>query len=120
MWKDRVEFLWLAAVTVAGFVLYRKVRKVMSATSDVVSRIDSLGNTIDKIGTETTGLKAEVQALRDQIANGQLDAGAINAALDRIDTKLKTVDDLVTDAPTGTDTDTGTGGGDEVEVPVEE
>lgn len=99
--------------------LHTKVNKIMAtqqALADALTTANNklvvLGNTLDKIGGETSGLvsgtttlQAQVATLTDELANLEttpaVDAAmaAVQATTDSLTAKAKTVDDLVPDTP---------------------
>lgn len=101
------------------FHLHTKVNKIMAtqqALADALTTANNklldLGTTLDKIGTETSGLvsgttalQAQVATLTDELTNLEttpaVDAAlaAVQATVDSLTAKAKTVDDLVPDTP---------------------
>jgi uncharacterized protein YoxC len=66
--------------------------------AELKTALDTLATAVDKIGTETTALLAEVQTLTDAIAAG-ITTPEVDAALAAVQARVAAVDALVPDAP---------------------
>lgn len=66
--------------------------------TELVEALDTVNAAVEKIGTETTALLAEVQTLKDTIEAGTV-SPEVEAALAAVVARVKAVDDLVPDAP---------------------
>lgn len=65
--------------------------------TELVEALDTVNVAVEKIGTETTALLAEVQTLKDTIEAGTV-SSEVEAALAAVVARVKAVDDLVPDA----------------------
>lgn len=79
--------------------LNRKADRIIMTQDELVVQLKADSAKIIKIGTETRSLLDKVQALLDQIANGEVKQEVTDAAAD-VQSQLNIVDDLVPDAPT--------------------
>jgi hypothetical protein len=69
---------------------------------DFTAKIDSVTAKLENVHTDVLAQKAEIQALKDQVANMGLDAtqeAAIMAGLTTIDGKATTIDELTAPDP---------------------
>ena len=67
--------------------------------AQVAQKLTELNTQVQKIGTETTALKQNVQDLKDALANQANVTPELQAAVDALAAQVQTVDDLVPDAP---------------------
>lgn len=72
-------------------------RVVAMNQTEVLEALNGVNATLDKIGSETTELLAEVQTLKDTIEAGTV-SPEVEAALAAVVARVKAVDDLVPDA----------------------
>lgn len=80
--------------------LFKAIKKELHmSTEAIVAKINAQGAVLDKVKTEVTGLVDEIAALKALVQAETLDKDAINAALDAVAIKVKSVDDLVVDTP---------------------
>lgn len=79
--------------------ILEKLDQIMSTQTEEAARITALLAVVDKIGGETTAALTEIQQLKDIVANMQNADPALTAAVDALAQRLKTVDDLIPDAP---------------------
>lgn len=79
--------------------LNRLEDQLMATKEAFIEALNSLGASVDKIGTETRALKEKVQELEDALNNagGQIPADVM-AAFQAVKDKVTAVDDLVPDA----------------------
>lgn len=78
-------------------VLYMQQELAMNQ-QELADQLTALGATIDKIGTETTGLIDAVAALQAALDAGGEVSAEVQAALADVQARVKAVDDLVPDA----------------------
>lgn len=75
-----------------------KVGSLMTTQAELAAQLNTIGEQVTKIGTETQGLKDKVAELETAIQNGGNVTQEVQDALDAVKSKLQSVDDLVTDA----------------------
>lgn len=68
---DTITTLWLSAMTVAALLWKRKVEKTMATLSEAIDAVVATAET-EKVEVQAAlgVLKSEIEALREQIANG--------------------------------------------------
>lgn len=93
-------FAGLSAVIVgAAYLTVKSVKGEIMATKEQFSAaLDSVNAVLATIHSETSALVAEVQALRDQVASGEI-PDDLMAKLDAITSKATEIDNLVPAAP---------------------
>ncbi len=74
-------------------------RKLMATQAELAEQVKKIGDSITKIGTETTTLLAKIDELNAIITNGPAVTPELQAAVDAVAAQAKVVDDLVPDAP---------------------
>jgi hypothetical protein len=79
-------------------VLNHMQRTIAMNQQELIDALNGVNEAVGKVGTETTALLAEVQALKDAIEAGTV-TPEVEAALAAVVARVKAVDDLVPDAP---------------------
>ncbi len=77
-----------------------KWRSDMASQQEVLNQLNAVITSLDKVATETGGLKTKIQELEDAIANGGGSSPEVDAALAALKSKVDAIDGLVEDAPT--------------------
>lgn len=94
-------------------LILEKVNRIMATQAELAAALSSansalidIGTEVDKIGTETTTLQANVADLTAALAAGGITTAEVDAALAALQattgslaSRVKAVDDLVPDAP---------------------
>jgi hypothetical protein len=80
-------------------VLLHELKRIITMNqAELVEALNGVNASVEKIGTETTALVAEVQALKDALNAGPV-SPEVEAALAAVVARVQAVDDLVPDAP---------------------
>ncbi len=78
--------------------LIRKVDTIMATQAELAEDLRTQAAKIDKIGTETDGLKASIADLEQALLNAGNTTPEVDAAMADVKSRLQAVDDKVTDA----------------------
>jgi len=70
---------------------------IMATQQDAADRLNAVAVILDKIGSETTALLAEVETLKQAVADAGNVTPPLQAALDAVETRVHNVDELVPD-----------------------
>lgn len=82
----------LFLLTLAGFVgLGFLLRCIIMKQAEVATRLEALDLKVEKIGTETSSILAEIATAKEDASP------EVVAALEKVEARLQTVDDLVKD-----------------------
>jgi ABC-type transporter Mla subunit MlaD len=69
-------------------------------TAEAVTALNATNETLGKVASETDALLKEIQRLNDALANaGGTITPELEAAIAAVDTRAKSIDDLVADVP---------------------
>src|ERR1044071_9396933 len=77
--------------------LTRKVKQIMATQQELATKLNSIGDELDKAFKEITDA---VQALKDALANAGNSTPEVDAAVARLDTAAQALDNINPDAPT--------------------
>ncbi len=91
----------LLAVGVAVFVTRKLGGIIMATTQELAASLSRISDTIDKVGVETSQTRAEIVALREQLASAGVDE-SVMAQVRSIEERLTRIDEMVVDAPVAT------------------
>lgn len=94
-----LSLLTLAAL---GFIFLSQ-KAIMTTQAEAAASLQSVSATLDKVSAETSGLLAEVQALKDAAANSDSVSPELQAAIDAVTSRASAIDALVPDAPSAPD-----------------
>jgi cell division protein FtsB len=90
------------------FILINAKEQIMASQDQAAEILEAQSAVLDKIATETDGLKAEVQELTDAAAAGGDVSPRLQAAIDAVVSRTAAIDAKVADAPTTGNPDTPT------------
>lgn len=94
----RLEIVGLDKVVNAIERQNRRLDKIMATQQEIIAQMEAQSAEIQKIGSETRTLIEKIQALIDQINQGEV-TPELAAACQAVTDQLQIVDELVPDAP---------------------
>lgn len=89
----------MLSTVIRAWLLQPILRGMKMNQDELLVKLTDLDAAVEKIGTETTALLAEVQALTDALAAAGSTSPEVDAALAAVQARVASVDAMVPDAP---------------------
>jgi len=87
----------MLSTLIRAWLLEPVLRKMKMNQDELLANLTALDSAVEKIGTETTALLIEVQALSDALAAAGNTTAEVDAALAAVQARVAAVDALVPD-----------------------